>query len=165
MSSNGNTLVYDVTVNSIKFQNRLNVVADGGTVSVANGNISVQGANSAMLVLTTATNFKSYNDVSGNPGAIASDIMSKVAKKTYDDLLAAHLKDYQTIFNRVSLNLGEPDQSAGDVTTTRVKNFNSTNDPSLVELRVASPPTCRVFGTRIRTRFGAASTPRTLTSK
>ena len=134
MSSNGNTLVYDVTVNSIKFQNRLNVVADGGTVSVANGNISVQGANSAMLVLTTATNFKSYNDVSGNPGAIASDIMSKVAKKSYDDLLAAHLKDYQTIFNRVSLNLGTADASASDITSTRVKNFNSTNDPSLVEL-------------------------------
>ena len=134
MSSNGNTLVYDVTVNSIKFQNRLNVVADGGTVSVANGNISVQGANSAMLVLTTATNFKSYNDVSGNQGAIASDIMSKVAKKSYDDLLAAHLKDYQTIFNRVSLNLGTADASASDITSTRVKNFNSTNDPSLVEL-------------------------------
>ena len=134
MSSSGNTLIYDVTVNSIKFQNRLNVVADGGTVSVANGNISVQGANSAMLVLTTATNFKSYNDVSGNPGSIATEIMSKVAKKSYEDLLSAHLKDYQTIFNRVSLNLGEPDNSAGDVTTTRVKNFNSTNDPSLVEL-------------------------------
>ncbi len=134
MSNSGNTLVYDVTVNSIKFQNRLNVVADGGTVSVANGKINVQGANSAMLVLTTATNFKSYNDVSGNPGAIASEIMSKAAKKSYDDLLAAHLKDYQTIFNRVSLNLGEPDKSAGDITSTRVKNFNSTNDPSLVEL-------------------------------
>ena len=134
MSSSGNTLIYDVTVNSIKFQNRLNVVADGGTVSVANGNISVQGANSAMLVLTTATNFKSYNDVSGNPGSIATEIMSKVAKKSYEDLLSAHLKDYQTIFNRVSLNLGEPDKSAGDITSTRVKNFNSTNDPSLVEL-------------------------------
>ena len=134
MSSSGNTLIYDVTVNSIKFQNRLNVVADGGTVSVANGNISVQGANSAMLVLTTATNFKSYNDVSGNPGSIATEIMSKVAKKSYEDLLSAHLKDYQTIFNRVSLNLGEPDKSATDITTTRVKNFNSTNDPSLVEL-------------------------------
>ncbi|MBR5411765.1 MAG: glycoside hydrolase N-terminal domain-containing protein, partial [Fibrobacter sp.] len=134
MSSSGNTLIYDVTVNSIKFQNRLNVVADGGTVSVANGNISVQGANSAMLVLTTATNFKSYNDVSGNPGSIATEIMSKVAKKSYDDLLAAHLKDYQTIFNRVKIDLGAADNSAGDITSTRVKNFNSTNDPSLVEL-------------------------------
>ena len=134
MSSSGNTLIYDVTVNSIKFQNRLNVIADGGTVSVANGNISVQGANSATLVLTTATNFKSYNDVSGNPGSIATEIMSKVAKKSYDDLLSTHLKDYQTIFNRVKIDLGAADNSAGDITSTRVKNFNSTNDPSLVEL-------------------------------
>ena len=134
MSSDGNTLIYDVTVNSIKFQNRLNVIADGGTVSVANGNINVQGANSATLVLTIATNFKAYNDVSGDPGAIAASIMSKVKGKSYDDLLAAHLKDYQTIFNRVSINLGEADKSASDITSTRVKNFNSTNDPSLVEL-------------------------------
>lgn len=134
MTSNGNTLVFDVTVNSIKFQNRLNVVADGGKISVVNGNINVEGANSATLVLTTATNFKAYNDVSGDPDAIASDIMSKVDNKSYEDLLATHLKDYQTIFNRVKLNLGTPDNSAGDITSKRVKNFNSTNDPSLVEL-------------------------------
>ena len=134
MSNDGNTLIYDVTVNSIKFQNRLNVFTDGGTVSVVNGNINVEGANSATLVLTTATNFKAYNDVSGDPGAIAAEIMSKVKGKSYEDLLAAHLKDYQTIFNRVSLNLGEADKSASDITSTRVKNFNSTNDPSLVEL-------------------------------
>jgi len=134
MSNDGNTLIYDVTVNSIKFQNRLNVVADGGTVSVANGNISVNGANEAMLVLTIGTNFKAYNDVSGDPGAIAAGIMSKVKGKSYDDLKAAHLEDYQTIFNRVKIDLGAADNSAGDITSTRVKNFNSTNDPSLVEL-------------------------------
>ncbi len=134
MSSEGNTLIYDVTVNSIKFQNRLNVFADGGKVSVSGGNISVEGANSATLVLTTATNFKAFNDVSGNPGAIAADIMSKVKGKSYDELKATHLADYQAIFNRVKLELGEPDKSAGDITSTRVKNFNSTNDPSLVEL-------------------------------
>ena len=134
MSNDGNTLIYDVTVNSIKFQNRLNVIADGGKVSVSGGNISVEGANSATLVLTIATNFKAYNDVSGDPGAIATEIMSKVKGKSYEDLLATHLKDYQTIFNRVSLNLGEADKSASDITSTRVKNFNSTNDPSLVEL-------------------------------
>ena len=134
MSNDGNTLIYDVTVNSIKFQNRLNVFADGGKVTVSGGNISVEGANSATLVLTTATNFKAFDDVSGNPGSIAADIMSKVKGKSYDELKATHLADYQAIFNRVSLNLGEPDKSAGDITSTRVKNFNSTNDPSLVEL-------------------------------
>ena len=134
MSSEGNTLIYDVTVNSIKFQNRLNVFADGGKVSVSGGNISVEGANSATLVLTTATNFKAFDDVTGNPGAIAADIMSKVKGKSYEELKATHLEDYQTIFNRVTLNLGEADKSAGDITSSRVKNFNSTNDPSLVEL-------------------------------
>ena len=134
MSNDGNTLIYDVTVNSIKFQNRLNVFADGGKVSVSNGNINVEGANSATLVLTTATNFKAYNDVTGDPGAIAAEIMSKVEGKSYEDLLETHLKDYQAIFNRVTLNLGEADKSAGDITSSRVKNFNSTNDPSLVEL-------------------------------
>ena len=134
MSNDGNTLIYDVTVNSIKFQNRLNVFADGGKVSVSNGNINVEGANSATLVLTTATNFKAYNDVTGDPGAIAAEIMSKVEGKSYEDLLETHLKDYQAIFNRVTLNLGEADKSAGDITSARVKNFNSTNDPSLVEL-------------------------------
>ena len=134
MSSSGNTLIYDVTVNSIKFQNRLNVVADGGTVSVANGNISVNGANEAMLVLTIATNVKSASDVSGNPGSLASAVMDAVKGKSFDELKAAHLKDYQAIFNRVKLDLGAAHSSAGDVTATRVKNFNSTNDPSFVEL-------------------------------
>ena len=134
MSSSGNTLIYDVTVNSIKFQNRLNVVADGGTVSVANGNISVNGANEAMLVLSIATNFKSASDVSGNPGSLASAVMEAVKGKSFDELKAAHLKDYQAIFNRVKLDLGAAHSSAGDVTATRVKNFNSTNDPSFVEL-------------------------------
>lgn len=134
MSNDGNTLIFDVTVNSIKFQNRLTVVTDGGKVNTGNGNINVEGANSATLILTIGTNFKSFNDVSGDPGANASAVMSKVAKKSYEDILSDHLKDYQTLFNRVKLDLGPAHSSAGDVTSTRVKNFGSTNDPSLVEL-------------------------------
>ncbi len=134
MTSSGDTLIYDVTVNSIKFQNRLFVMLDGGKVSTSNGTISVSNANSATLILTTGTNFKSFEDVSGNPGANASAVIAKVSKKKYEQILADHLKDYQAIFNRVTLNLGTADASASDVTSTRVKNFNSTNDPSLVEL-------------------------------
>lgn len=134
LSSNGETLVYDVTVNAIKFQNRLNVKTDGGNTSLANNKFNISGANSATLILTTATNFNSYADVSGNPGARATEIMNKVEGKSYEDILSDHLKDYQALFNRVKLNVGEADASAGDVTTTRVKNFNTTNDPDFVEL-------------------------------
>ena len=134
LSSSGNTLIYDVTVEAIKFQNRLFATADGGKVSISDGKIVVDGANSATLILTTGTNFKAFDDVTGDPGAIATEIMSKATKKSYEDLLKVHLNDYQTIFNRVKLDLGAAHSSAGDITTSRIKNFNTTNDPSFVEL-------------------------------
>ena len=134
LSSDGNTLVYDVTVDAIKFQNRMNVVADGGTVSLNGGKVNVSGANSATLILTTATNFNSFEDVSGDPALRSSAVMAKIEGKSYERILADHLKDYQSLFNRVRLDLGEPHESAGDITTYRVKNFNSTDDPDFVEL-------------------------------
>lgn len=134
MKNSSDMLIYDVTVNSIKFQNRLKISTDGGSFSVSNGTISVSNANSATLVLTTATNFKSYNDVSGDPGALAEGYMARVSNKSYEEMLADHLKDYQSLFNRVRLDLGEPDASADNITTWRVRNFNSTDDPDFVEL-------------------------------
>lgn len=130
----GPVLVHDVTVNDIKFENRLEVVTEGGTSSLTDNKLNVSGANSATLILTTATNFNSFADVSGDPAARAKAIMEKVRGKRYEDILADHLKDYQSIFNRVRLDLGEAHASAGDITTLRVKNFNSTDDPDFVEL-------------------------------
>lgn len=134
MSADGKMLVYDVTVNSIKFQNRMCVLTEGGGSSLANGKISVSGADAATLILTTGTNFNSFEDVSGNPGARASVVMSKVLVKTYDQILTDHLSDYRSIFERVRLDLGKAHASADDITTARVKNFNSTDDPDFVEL-------------------------------
>lgn len=133
-NSNDNTLVMDGTVNSIKFQTRVLVSSDGGKVSAGNGSVNVSGANSATIILNIGTNFKSFEDVSGDPGALATAAISAASKKTYEQLKEAHLKDYQEIFNRVRLNLGTPASNAGDVTNSRVKAFNSTDDPSFVEL-------------------------------
>jgi alpha-L-fucosidase 2 len=59
-------------------------------------------------------------------------VIDQVSTKTYDALKSAHLKDYQALYNRVRLNLGTPASSAGDITTNRVKSFNSNDDPSFV---------------------------------
>ena len=133
-NSGSNTLVMDGTVNSIKFQVRFVVSADGGTVSAGNGSVNVSGANSATIVLNIATNFKTFEDISADPGSLTTATIAAASKKTYEQLKESHLKDYQEIFNRVRLDLGTPANNAGDVTTSRVKNFNSTDDPSFVEL-------------------------------
>ena len=129
-----NMLIQNVTVNAIQFQNRLMISTDGGSFSVRNGTISVTDANSATLILTTATNFKAFDDVSGDPNALAEGIMNQVSGKSYEQILADHLADYQALFNRVRLNVGEADASSSNVTTWRVRNFNTTDDPDFVEL-------------------------------
>lgn len=132
VGSDGLTL--DATINSIKFQTRFVVKADGGKVSAGYNSVKVEGANSAYIILNTGTNFVSFDNVTGNPGERAEAAVTAASKKTYDQLKAAHLKDYQELYNRVRLNLGTPASNAGDITSSRVKAFNTTDDPSFVEL-------------------------------
>lgn len=127
-------LTLDATINSIKFQTRFVVKADGGKVSAGSGSVKVEGANSAYIILNTGTNFVSFDNVSANAGERAAAVIDAASKKTYDQLKTAHLKDYQELYNRVRLNLGTPASNAGDITSSRVKAFNTTDDPSFVEL-------------------------------
>lgn len=133
-ASGNNVLLMDATLNSIKFQTRLLVRNEGGSVSYGNNAISVSNANSVTLILTIASNFKAFNDVSGNPSELTEQVMDNVKNTTYDVLKSTHLKDYQTLFNRVRLDLGDAASNANDITSNRVKAFNSTNDPDFVRL-------------------------------
>ena len=48
--------------------------AAGGTLQVAN-------ADSALIVIASATSYKKYNDVSGDPKALAAGLVDKAAAK------------------------------------------------------------------------------------
>lgn len=133
-NSGNNTLIMDGTVNAVKFQTKFVVKADGGTVSAGNGTVNVSEANSATIILNIGTNFVNFEDVSADPAARADAVIKAASAKTYEQLKETHLKDYQELYNRVRLNLGEPAANAGDITSSRVKNFGSSNDPSFVEL-------------------------------
>lgn len=131
---NNNVLMMNGTINSIQFQSRLHISTDGGTVSAGSGKLTVSGANSATIILNIASNFKSYNDITGDPAALTSKVIDLAFTKTYESLKSAHLKDYQALYNRVHLNLGTAASSASDITTNRVKSFNTNDDPSFVAL-------------------------------
>lgn len=128
-----NILVLNAKVDAIKYQNRLIVKADGGTVSAGSNKITVSGANSATVLLTIATNFTAYNDVSGNQETRATAALNAAAAKTYETLLQNQQKDYTALFNRVDLNLGT--ETTQNLTTDeRVSKFSASNDPGLVRL-------------------------------
>lgn len=133
-TTGGNTLILNGQADAIRFQNRVRVVNEGGTLSTTNNSVTVTGANSATVYLAIGTNFNAYNNVTGDFAARATTYINNLGTKTYTQVLNAHLADYQTLFNRVDLSLGTPNAASTQSTDRRVAGFASTNDPSLVRL-------------------------------
>ena len=127
------SLAGQVEPDGLKFESRLKVTAQGGKVAVKDTAITVENADSAMLVLAAATSFKNYKDITVDPVARNDATLAAVGGKDFDTLLQAHLADYQRLFRRVSLDLGQT-TAAKLPTDQRIRGFAAGNDPSLAVL-------------------------------
>lgn len=112
-------------------------VIQGGLVAgnTSAPTIEVSKATSATIVISSATNFVNYEDISADAEkkalAYITDYVNK--EKDYDNTLADHVEKYQEQFNRVSLDLGANAVQEVKDTETRIKEFRSVgNDPGLV---------------------------------
>jgi alpha-L-fucosidase 2 len=118
---------------ALKCYSRLKVIADKGEVKLEDKKLHVKGADSAVLLLASATNYINYQDVGGDPIAIVNKQIDTAAKKSFKKILSDHIKAHQKIFNRVKLNLGTT-EAAKLATDQRIKNFDKNEDPQLVAL-------------------------------
>jgi len=121
----------------MRFEAQLKAINDGGTLSCDNNALVVNGANELTLLLTAATdyNIKMLNfDRTINPALVCGNILGKVEQKNFKSITKDHLKEYQSMFNRVSLDLGGADYSAipTDERLQAVK--EGKEDPQLVAL-------------------------------
>ncbi|MGN0221382.1 MAG: glycosyl hydrolase family 95 catalytic domain-containing protein, partial [Prevotella sp.] len=98
--------------------------------------IEVSDATIATIIISSATNFVNYDDVSADAEAKALGYMTSYLnkQKSYETTLADHTARYQQQFNRVNLELGSNAEQEQKDTETRIKEFRSVNgdDPSLV---------------------------------
>jgi len=118
---------------ALKFQARVKVITDGGTLRADGQQLHVAGARSALVLIAASTSYRRYDDVSGDPAALNVATLRAAAGKTYDQLLAAHLAEHQRLFRRVTLDLGRT--PAADLPTDeRVRRFAEGNDPALAAL-------------------------------
>lgn len=117
----------------VEFQGRLAANAKGGKVACADGVVSVENADEAILYVSIATNFNDYKDITGNQVERANGYLEKAMTKDFHSSKAEHLSIYKKYMDRVSLRLGE-DKYADVTTDMRVQNFKETNDAHLVAL-------------------------------
>jgi alpha-L-fucosidase 2 len=116
---------------ALRFEARVRIVATGGTRMSSGGAVSVSGADAVTLLIAAATSFRNYEDVSADPAARVAAALGSASRKTVDALRAAHVRDYQQLFNRVSLDVGP---SATAPTDERVRGFAAGDDPGLAAL-------------------------------
>ena len=116
---------------ALRFEARVRVVAAGGTRTSSGGAVVVRGADAVTLLITAATSYRNYEDVSADPGARVAAVLASAARRSIDTLRAAHVRDYQQLFNRVSIDVG---RSATAPTDERVRGFAEGKDPGLAAL-------------------------------
>ena len=118
----------------LKAVSNVYVKTDGNITSNDNKTITVKDATTALFLITAATNFVNYHDVSGKPSEKTNKTLASVTDKSFDKLLKAHLKKYQEQYNRVVLNLPKSTNS-GLETDKRVAAFeNDATDLDMVAL-------------------------------
>jgi alpha-L-fucosidase 2 len=119
----------------LPFEFRAKVIAPTGTLTSREGGVYVAGAEEVVILIAAATGYVRYNDISGDPVAKNAAMISAATAKGYAALKADHLKDYQTIYNRLSVDLGTSD-AALKPTDERIRNYASGHDPHLAALYV-----------------------------
>lgn len=85
----------------VKFQTRLKVKHEGGTVSPGEGKLTLKGVKKATVFIVAATSY--YHD---DFEAKNETDLEQVSKESFDAILKTHVADYQELFKRVDLDLG-----------------------------------------------------------
>ncbi|MFA5553273.1 MAG: glycoside hydrolase family 95 protein [Phycisphaerae bacterium] len=118
---------------ALRCYSQLKILTEKGKTKIENGSIIVTGADSAILLLASATNYVNYNDTTGNPQETVQRQLKAAAKKPFDKMLEEHIKAHQQLFNRVELNLGTTN-AIYQPANIRIKKFTEQNDPHLAML-------------------------------
>lgn len=135
-------IVYDETgKEGMNFNVKVKVLSEGGTSVVEDSMVSVRQASEAVLILAAATSYNGVDKLPGSegkdPSALTDSTLASVGEKGYAALLEAHEQDYQALFNRVHLSLGESkiDTVSQLTTPERLQHFAADDsDQGLVEL-------------------------------
>jgi alpha-L-fucosidase 2 len=92
---------------ALNYQAHIKIIAKGGKVTAGPDHFAVDAADEATLLITAATCYKNFDDVSGDPESIAKKQLTAAAKQSFSKLRATHLSDYQALFRRVTIDLGQ----------------------------------------------------------
>lgn len=113
----------------VGYEGRVRIIPDGGSIVGAGSHLAVQGANSALILISAATSMFERNFAAK---ALAN--VDRAGRKTWVNLLAAHTTNHQSFYRRSEIRLPEG-PSCSKPTPQRVLAVKSgESDPALAAL-------------------------------
>ena len=103
-----NWLIAEVDDLGMNYQTVLSAIPEGGTSDIADNRINISGADAVTFVLSAATAYVKYDDISADPAERVREVLANVEGKDYKALYKAHTDDFQKIMGRVHLTVGDP---------------------------------------------------------
>ncbi|HEC43689.1 MAG TPA: glycoside hydrolase family 95 protein [Bacteroides sp.] len=85
----------------VRYETRLEVINTGGTINVEDDGLVIVNADKLELRLVAGTNFSGED-----PAELCEKDEMKAKERSYEQILADHIVEYQGYFNRVSIRLG-----------------------------------------------------------
>lgn len=96
-----------------RFTTLIKITDTDGKIKFSNKGLSLSKASKATVLVSIATSFNGFDKNPATEGkdnrAIASNQIREALLKNYQEIKERHIKDYQSLFNRVTLDLGETD--------------------------------------------------------
>jgi alpha-L-fucosidase 2 len=123
---------------NLDYEAQVRVLHEGGSISTQGEKVIFKGCDRVTFLLAADTNYLNEREKGWrgeHPHERITQQLDAAEKKTYDQLLAEHIEDYQNLFNRFSIQLGESSEARRAMTTAaRVESYTPGEDPELESL-------------------------------
>lgn len=102
--------------NEMAFESQMLVQNEGGTLETKSDKVEISEADSVTILLTAGTDYEQKYPTykTEHPHDLVTSTLDAAAEESYDELLATHQEDYQELFSRVELDIG---QEVADIPT------------------------------------------------
>ena len=133
ISATGDTITATGSLeNGLAYESRVKVLSEKGKLSVNGNNLTLEGADSATILLAAATDFANSPEQKWRgekPGPKLDRILAAASKKAFEKLKATHIADHETLFGRMKVNFGP---SRDDMPTDkRLAVYQKSHEPGL----------------------------------
>ncbi|HTL58910.1 MAG TPA: glycoside hydrolase family 95 protein [Candidatus Limnocylindrales bacterium] len=101
-----NWLIAPVEGTGLRFETALVARQEGGDTETTNGTVRIQRADAVTFILTIATSYINYTNISGDPAAVCQQVLLRVAAEDYATMRQRHENDFRALMSRAHLHIG-----------------------------------------------------------